>query len=82
MLERDIAVYNVDTLGPVVSTDAILSVLKGLRDRWVGGEALIKVIRMVVEIEAHARIAAPLVRLKPSVPGGGVEPFMASVEIG
>lgn len=76
----EIPVYNIEGLGPVVSTDAILRVLTSLRDRWVGGEAMIKSIATVVEIEADARSGAPLVRLSPAVPGGGVQPFVTEIE--
>ena len=70
-------VVDVEGLGPVVPTSAILHILCGLRDSWIGGDAVIRAIEMVVEIEARCRESRKPMRLVPVIPDRSV---CASVE--
>ncbi len=83
MAEMEMPVYNVELMGPVVQLTVVKRILQDLADHGhgvVSGIKLNGVIRMLGEIADVAANETP-VRLRPSVPGGRVEPFLASIEI-
>ncbi len=75
-METEIQVYNVDTMGPVMSIYSVKWILQNLADRGVRGVQ--GTIRMVGELADAARNETP-VRLMPSVPGGSVNALTATV---
>lgn len=77
-METEIQVYNVDTMGPVVSLHSIKWLLQDLVTRGIGGVALERTLRMVERVRDEASLERP-VRLGPSVPGGSVQPTIARI---
>ncbi len=75
-METEIQVYNVDTMGPVVSLYAVKWMLQDVVDSGVGGARLRCAIMSVDRILSEASLERP-VRLAPSVPGGAVAPMIA-----
>lgn len=75
-MEKELAVYNVDTIGPVMSLCSVEWILQNLSDRGVRGVR--GTIRMIGEIADAARNETP-VRLMPTVPGGSVDALRATV---
>lgn len=76
----EVPVYNVVELGPVVPLNILKRLMQDLSDTGFGGNKMARTVRMVGEIADIAAHETP-VRLTPSVPGGGVEPFLASIEM-
>lgn len=78
-METVVQVFEVEGLGPVVPTSAILCILRDLQDAGIGGDGLIEAIEMIVGVEAKCRMMRAPVRLRPLVPGGSVYPHIETV---
>lgn len=78
MVETEIKVYNVESMGPIVSLYSVKWLLTDLANRRIGGPALMDMLRTVERVVAEVSLE-PTVRLAPRVPGGSVSPIIARI---
>jgi hypothetical protein len=71
-METVVEVVEVEGLGPVVPTSAILHILRGLAGTGVGGVMMDEMIDTVVGVEARCRMMRAPVRLVPVMPGRSI----------
>jgi hypothetical protein len=71
-METVVQVFDVVGVGPVVPTNTVLHILRGLQGAGVGGAAVAETIDAILGVEARCRMMREPVRLVPVMPGRSI----------